>query len=94
MDIKVITNKDKRYITFKIVVTFEWGSTFGGVNPMEFYKNHTVDEEIGDTDLTYGDHAAKHLKEMFDFFAVINDANTTYKAFKFTITATPYTPAA
>lgn len=63
---------------FEIVIEFKWGSLFGTENPFEFYNaNKATDKLTVDTngipaatgtEMTYGDHAAKYLAEMYAFF--------------------------
>ena len=94
--LNVTQNSDGK---FEVEVTFKWGSLFGGKNPFEFYNAHNVNETFnvdgngimvseGGTPITYGDHAAKYLDELFIFFAVDKE-KPTYKQFRIVITATP-----
>lgn len=86
--------------SYSVSVTFEWGALFNNQNPFTWYNNNSVDGKYsydakglsgikgadGVTTATYGDHAAKYINEMFDYF--------TGKTYKVVVDAQPYTAPA
>ena len=69
-----------------ITIEFKWGQLFNYQNPFNFYNSKDINKtfKVDDNgfasesgkDMTYGDHAAKYMLEMYKFF---NDAaNVNY----------------
>lgn len=75
--------------TLYIPVTFGWGAAFDNVNPIQYFNEHTPEDEINksnpdyvaETCDTYLEQASKSLKALY----ALNSANVQYKM---TITAT------
>ena len=92
---KTLTESDTK-LTFKVTITYKWGTAFGNVNPYDFYNDGTKTsngkceklipaigtyEEVAENDATWADHANYYLRVL--------EAIQSTAAYSLTIAATP-----